>query len=820
MRFHRLAWSAVALFAVSALSSQTGVASATEDVAPTETVVPDYKPPSGAENFEFQAEVHKMLDIVVNSLYTNKDVFLRELISNASDALDKLRFLSLTKPDLLKEKAELEVRVEYDSELKTLTIRDSGIGMTHDELVANLGTVARSGTSKFLEAMADKKEAQGDLSGMIGKFGVGFYSSFLVASRVTVATKHPDSDKQYVWESVNGEGSYHIYEDPRGSTLGRGTEITLHLKDDAVEYANETRLKKLVGHYSEFVTHPIHLRTTKTETVEIDEDEDETLDTETKVKKDDIEISEDDETPKDISDESTVKLKPKKTQEVTTVEWEEINNNPAIWTRDKEDISDDEYQSFWKVVAKEEYTTAARWTHFNAEGSINFKSILYLPEQLPDHYKFGNIDSVAGGLKLYVRKVLISDEFNLMPRYLGFIRGVVDSDDLPLNVNRETLQESKIIKVIKKKLVRKVLDLIRAFSKEEAPKKETKEAEIDADGNVIASDEEKDDKDAPYLTWYKKFAPNLKMGVIDDQANRGKLAKLLRFQTSKSDGKLVSFEDYIANMKDWQEEIFVLAGLNIDEVKNSAFLDRFIEKDVEVMFLVDPVDEYMIQQMRDFEGKKFQAISAESAKLKDEDVDLVKRREKAYRKKFMPLTKYLKKLYGPNVMRVAVSKRLGAAPAIISSSEYGHSANMERIMRAQAFNHGQDEMMMRAMKVLELNPRHPLVLKLLAGCPPADEVEGAEPFVVSKEIEDAAWTLHDMALLSGGFPITDNKAHSERLVSYLQTSLKLGSLTLEDEIDPPVEDEKAPDFDPSDMDGMNMGDFNMDDFDMDSMNLD
>ena len=212
-----------------------GVASATEDVAPTETVVPDYKPPSGAENFEFQAEVHKMLDIVVNSLYTNKDVFLRELISNASDALDKLRFLSLTKPELLKEKAELEVRVEYDSELKTLTIRDSGIGMTHDELVANLGTVARSGTSKFLEAMADKKEAQGDLSGMIGKFGVGFYSSFLVASRVTVATKHPDSDKQYVWESVNGEGSYHIYEDPRGSTLGRGTEITLHLKDDAVE---------------------------------------------------------------------------------------------------------------------------------------------------------------------------------------------------------------------------------------------------------------------------------------------------------------------------------------------------------------------------------------------------------------------------------------------------------------------------------------------------------------------------------------------------------------------------------------------------------
>jgi heat shock protein 90kDa beta len=559
------------------------------------------------------------------------------------------------------------------------------------------------------------------------------------------------------------------------------------------------------------VTHPIHLRTTKTETIEIDDDDEEAIDADAE-----------DDVPKDVSDEAEEKkVKIKKTEEVTTVDWVEINNNPAIWTRDKDAITDDEYQSFWKVVAKEESTTAAQWTHFNAEGSINFKSILYLPTEVPDHYRFGNIDSVSGGLKLYVRKVLISDEFSLMPRYLGFIRGVVDSDDLPLNVNRETLQESKIVKVIKKKLVRKALDMIRAFSQEKDPESEAKEAEIDADGNVVVEAEEnKPAKDSAYLQWYKKFGPNLKMGILDDEANRSKLAKLLRFQTSKSDGKFISLQDYIENMKDWQDQIFVLAGLNVDEVKKSAFLDRFTEKDVEVVYLVDPVDEYMMQQMRDFDGKKFQAISAENVKLKDEDEDLAKRREKAYKDKFKPLTKYLKKLFGSNIMRVAISKRLGNSPAIVSSSEYGHSANMERIMRAQAFNHGQNEMQMRAMKILEINPRHPLILKLLSGCPPEKEEEAAEPFVVSKEIEDAAWTLHDMALLSGGFPIEDGNGHTARLIRYLKSSLDLDSLKLEDEIDPPVEEETAPDFDMDSLDGMNMGDFNMDQFDMDNMDLD
>jgi heat shock protein 90kDa beta len=562
-------------------------------------------------------------------------------------------------------------------------------------------------------------------------------------------------------------------------------------------YADPNRLRNLVTHYSEFITHPIHLRVTKTEIVQVDEEEEEPK--EKKKDEDEFEVT-DEEEPEEEEE------KPKATKEVTTHEWEEINSTPAIWTRDKDQITDDEYQTFWKVLAKDEYNNATTWSHFNAEGNINFKSILYLPQDVPGHYRFGNIDAVKGGLKLYVRKVLISDEFELLPRYLGFIRGVVDSEDLPLNVNRESLQESKIIQVIKKKLVRKALEMIRTFSKEEA-KEDEEETETDA--------ETKKEKESPYIEWYKKFAVNLKMGVIDDEPNRNRIAKLLRFQTSKSDGKWISLDQYVENMKEWQTDIYVLAGMSLDEVKKSRFLEQFLEKDVEVVYLTDPVDEYVLQYMRDYDGKKFAAISSESTKLKDEDESLAKRREKYYTKKFKPLTKWLKKLYGQSVMRVSVSKRLGTTPAIVSSSEFGHSANMERIMRAQAYQAGFEENpMMRAMKIFEINPRHPLVLKLLEGCPPEKEEEGAEPFVVSEEIEEAAWILHDMAMLSGGFQLTDTEGHTKRMTRFLLSTLAVDSLELAAEVDPPEEEETAPEIDLDGLDGLNMADF-----DLDNMNI-
>lgn len=757
--------------------------------------------PENAESFAFEAEVSRMLDIVVNSLYQNKDVFLRELISNASDALDKIRFLSLTKPEYLKDEEKLQVQIEYDDDQNTLTIRDTGIGMTHDELVANLGTVARSGTSKFIEALkADGSDgkAAGDIS-QIGQFGVGFYSAFLVSDRIQVASKHLESDTQYVWSSDNGSSEFKVYEDPRGKTLPRGTEITLFLKEDCLEYADEQKLSYLAKHYSEFVTHPIYLQTKSTMEVEI-EDEDTEIDIDSEDKEGEIE---DEDKAAEIEDkevESEDEDKPKRTKEVTTFDWEILNGNPAIWTRSKDDITDEEYQSFYGVLTKGQ-GTAELWSHFNAEGSINFRSILYVPKDVPQGWQSGMMETQATGLSLYVRKVLISDTFELLPRYLYFMKGVVDSDDLPLNVNRETLQESKIIQVIKKKVVRKALELLRNFAKES-------DAEVDND-NEDAEEEKEKITINKYNAWYDQFSSQLKMGVIDDEPNRNKIMKLLRFKSTTSGGETTSLEKYIENMKDWQKEIFYVAGDGIEAVKNSQFLEQFSEKGVEVLFFVDPVDEYMASTVNTFDGKRLKNIATDSVKLDDDedDKDLATRREKFYKQKFKPLTTWLKKLYGSSIMRVAISKRNISAPAIVSSAEYGHSANMERIMRAQAYSHGQSEFAMQSMKVFEINPRHPMILKLLESAPPKD---AGDDFEVSDDAKDAAMILEEMALLNGGYPILNPEGHSKRILKFLQSQLSLESLELEPHADIPVEEELPPDI----MDGIDLDDLPLD---MDSM---
>lgn len=396
------------------------------------------------------------------------------------------------------------------------------------------------------------------------------------------------------------------------------------------------------------------------------------------------------------------------------------------------------------------------------------------------------------GLSLYVRKVLISDQFELLPRYLSFMKGVVDSDDLPLNVNRETLQESKIIQVIKKKVVRKALEMLKNFVKES-------DAPMEKDDEEPAEGEEKTPKVNKYNEWYRQFSPSLKMGVIEDEPNRGKIMKLLRFKSSKSDGDLTTLENYVENMKDWQNEIYFIAGDGVEAVEKSHFLEPFLEKGVEVLYFVDPVDEYMAGHARSFAGKNFKNIATDSVKLKDdeEDEDLITRREKFYREKFKPLTKWLKKLYGMNIMRVSISKRLVSAPAIVSSAEFGHSANMERLMRAQAYSHGQNEFAMRSMKIFEINPRHPMILKLLEGVPTEDADDDSK---VSPEVEDAAWVLYEMALLNGGFPISDAQGHSGRILKFLQSSLGLESLALEPHPELPVEEDVPPDVDGDDID--------------------
>lgn len=749
-----------------------------------------------------------MLDIVVNSLYQNKDVFLRELISNASDALDKIRFLAISKPQLLAGEDKMQVQIEYDSEQNTLIVRDTGIGMTHDEMVSNLGTVARSGTTKFLQALkGDGDSASGDVS-QIGQFGVGFYSAFLVADRVQVASKHPESDTQYVWTSTNGASEFQIFPDPRGNSLPRGTEITLHLKEDCIEYAEERKLESLAKHYSEFITHPIYLRTEQTIEVEVDDDDDDDVDvqpdSQTEDNTEDLQVNEED--GDEVEEE-----KPKKTKEVTTFEYEQLNGNPAIWTRSKEDISDEEYHSFYKVVAHDEGSEAEKWTHFQAEGNINFKSLLYLPKRPPQSWMTGLQASEKKGLSLYVRKVLISDEFQLLPQYLTFLRGVVDSDDLPLNVNRETLQESKIIQVIRKKVVRKALEMLRNFAKEAS-----EEAEKTKGDEGEETDEDSVDTVNKYNEWYEQFSPSLKMGAIEDEPNRGKIMKLLRFKSTKSNGlDWLSLEDYIEGMKEWQDEIYYIAGSDAKEIEKSQFLEQFLGKDVEVLYFTDPIDEYLVQNVRDFDGKKFKNIASENIKLKDEeDKDLVTRREKYYKKKFKPLTKWLKTLYGPSVMRVAISSRLVSSPAIVSSAEYGHSANMERIMRAQAYSHGQDDFSMRALKVFEINPRHPFITKLLEGAPPED----VEDFEVAPDVEEAAWTLHEMAMLNGGFPLSDPESHSKRMMKFIQSQLNVNSLDLEEEPELPAEEDEAPDAEEDILANLNLDDFDLDDL-QDNINI-
>jgi len=567
------------------------------------------------------------------------------------------------------------------------------------------------------------------------------------------------------------------------------------------------KLKELIRHYSEFVTHPVSLRQIKTievpkekeEVEEADVTEDESKkDDEEKDDIDDIEISDDDDEEKK---EEEVEM-----EDVTTYEYEQINTDPAIWARDKESITDEEYQEFWNVVQKDG-GKAEDWTHFNAEGNINFKSILYVPSDVPLALQQGQMEQMSNGLRLYVRKVLISDEFDLMPRYLSFIKGVVDSDDLPLNVNRETLQESKIIKIIKKKLVRKAIDLIKKMSNAPMPEEE---AEIDADGNVI----EQPKKLHPYIEWYKKFGLSLKMGCIDDSANKDKLQKLLRFKSSKTEGEdnYTSLQEYVDRMKDWQKEIYVFPGETLKQLKESSFMDAFDERDVEVLFLTDAVDEYFIGNVREFDGKKYRDITKEGVKFSDEDEDLAKRRTKVYTEKFKPLTKFLKKLYGPDVTRVSISKRLGRAPAIVSSSEWGNSANMDRIMRAQAFAHGvaPGENAIPTGN-LELNPRHPFVIKLLESIPEDEEAE------IPDSVKDNAWILLDTATMSGGFPIRDPKKYAARMTRVLKSSLGVESLALADELTaedlPEVEDEpEEPQFQmPDGMEGFDMSQFNMDD---------
>ena len=714
----------------------------------------------GSEKFEFQAEVNRLMDIIINSLYKNKEVFLRELISNASDALDKIRFLALTNPSV-GDVSDLDIKISFDEDAKTLTLRDNGVGMTKADLVTNLGTVAKSGTSDFFEKLSEGQDVS-----LIGQFGVGFYSVYLVADKVRVTSKSPD-DEQHIWEST-ADSSFSITKDPRGNTLERGTEITMFLKDDALEFLKQDRLEDLVKRYSEFITFPINLYKKTTEVVEEDDEEDDEGEEDGEGAEDGeddgVEVSEEEDTPA-------------KTESVDVWGWHRVNNNVAIWAREKEDVTDDEYQKFFKSISKDP-TEASTWIHFKAEGEVEFRSILFAPKEAFNLYD--DYSNQQAGVRLYVRKVLIQDDFtDLLPRYLNFIRGVVDSDDLPLNVSRETLQQSKILKVMGKKLVRKVLEMLRKL------------ASGGGEDDEESGDTEKDathgqDEDHPYIKFWQQFGKGIKLGTIEDPANRSKLAKLLRFKSSKSEGRWISLDQYVENKKDWQKDIYFIAGESEENVQKSPFLAQAVRKDAEVLFLVDPIDEYVMQHLGDFDGHKLQSLTKEGVKFGDEDEDMAKKRAKVYKETFKPLTKFFKDTLGSKIAKVVVSERAVNEPAIIVASQYGQSANMERIMRAQTFADSSRVNQMTSSRTLELNPRHPIISKLNT----ALSEDGAED---EESHKDLAWLIHDTALTSSGFIQDDAESFAERMYRTIAGSLDVKSMELEPEIEVPEEEEEAED---------------------------
>jgi len=735
------------------------------------------------QKFEFQAEVNRMMDIIINSLYTNRDIFLRELISNAADALDKIRFLSLTDKAALGEgaSAELDIKLRFDKEARTITITDKGVGMTKEELMKHLGVVAKSGTTEFVEAASSGNK---DALSLIGQFGVGFYSIYLVADKVTVTSK-ANGQPQHVWEST-ANSVYTIAQDPRGDTLGRGTEITLHLKDDAKEYLNERKLSDLIGKYSQFINFPIYLQVAKTVEVEEPIPEEELPAAEDKPAGDDVEGSEEE-------DASAKKDAAPKTKKVSkeVIEDKRINSVKAIWTRAPADIESGEYNEFYKSLTKATDEPLEK-LHFTAEGDISFKSILFVPKTA-EYGLYDKYYEKSQSLKLYVRRVLISDEFKeFLPRYINFVKGVVDSDDLPLNVNRETLAQNRVLKVMSKKVTRKVLDMLKkmaadekkAEEEEEEEKKEKEEKEKegeDADKDAEKDAEEDKDKAAAekpqklYTPFWEQYGRSLKLGYLDDQTNKNLLMKLLRFKSSTSDGKWVSLEDYVDRMGDKQKTIYYITGESEEAVKASPFLEQARKKKVEVLYLTDPLDEYIAQSLTEFDGTPLQSLTKEGVKFGDEKKNLLKKLEDD----FKPLTQWLKTVYGSKVEKVSVSNRLAESPMVLVTSQYGWSANMERIMKSQAL--GDNRAGGSARKQVEINPFHPMVKALLAKV--GEDADAAET-------KDLAELLYDAALLRSGFGMDAPEKFAARVNRIVSTSLAVPEDATVDE--EPEEDIEEP----------------------------